>query len=42
MVIGAVSYFQHQTNMSRQKCIDSGGIVIIGYGGDTCVPKDTL
>lgn len=42
LVIGMVSYFQHQTHLTRQKCIDSGGIIIMGYSGDTCVPKGAL
>lgn len=42
LVIGVASYFQHQTNLNRQKCIDSGGIIIMGYSGDTCIPKGVL
>ena len=42
LVIGLAVYFQHQTNVGRRKCIDSGGIIILGYGGDTCIPKRVL
>ena len=41
LVIGVASYFQHQTNLNRQKCIDSGGVIIRGYK-DTCIPKGVL
>lgn len=42
LVVGITIYFQHQTNVGRQKCIDSGGIVIVGYTQDTCIPKGVL
>ena len=42
LVVGTAVYFQHQTNVGRQKCIDSGGVIILGYGGDTCIPKGAL
>jgi hypothetical protein len=41
LVIGTAIYFQHQTNVERQKCVDSGGVIIRGYG-DTCIPKELL
>jgi hypothetical protein len=41
LVIGSVIYFQHQTNIDRQKCVDSGGVIIKGYQ-DTCIPKGVL
>ena len=41
LVIGTAIYFQHQTNVERQKCVDSGGVIIKGYE-DTCIPKNVL
>ena len=38
LVIGTAIYFQHQTNVSRQKCFDNGGVIVRGYQ-DTCIPK---
>lgn len=41
LVIGVAFYFQHQTNIDRQKCVESGGVIISGYK-DTCIPKRVL
>jgi len=41
LVIGLAVYFQHQTNIDRQKCVESGGVIIKGYK-DTCIPKRVL
>jgi hypothetical protein len=41
LVIGTAIYFQHQTNIDRQKCVESGGVIIKGYK-DTCIPKRVL
>ena len=41
LVIGTAIYFQHQTNVERKKCIDSGGMIIRFYS-DTCIPKKVL
>ena len=41
LVIGVASYFQHQTNINRQECVESGGVIIRGYK-DTCIPKRVL
>ena len=36
LVIGTAIYFQHQTNVERQKCVDSGGVLLTLYK-DTCI-----
>ena len=41
LVIGTAIYFQHQTNVERQKCVDSGGVVLYAYR-DTCIHKGAL
>ena len=41
LVIGVASYFQHQTNIDRQECVENGGVIIRGYK-DTCIPKRVL
>ena len=41
LVIGLAVYFQHQTDIDRQECVDNGGVIIRGYT-DTCIPKRVL
>ena len=41
LVIGIAIYSQYQTNVSRQRCIDSGGTVIPMYK-EICIPKGAL
>lgn len=41
LVIGTVIYFQHQTNASRQRCIDAGGVIIPMYK-EICIQKGAL
>jgi hypothetical protein len=41
LVIGLAVYFQHQTDIDRQECVENGGVIIRGYT-DTCIPKKVL
>lgn len=41
LVIGLAVYFQHQTDIDRQECVDNGGVIIRGYK-DTCISKRVL
>ena len=41
LIITTAIYFQHQTNVERQECVDNGGVIITGYQ-DTCIPKKIL